>query len=661
MRRSIRGLAFLGLSLATVVGLAGCEWLTGLLHPGGGLPWASSRPIPVASQPIGAGGGVITVDDPGGPLDGMTIEVPSGAYPTAKTFDVSYTPTSGNPSPHLTLLTPLIEIDNGGEFACEVMSVTIPVSIPGGHFAMGFFVDENGDLEGMPLVAETPTSITVATAHFSRFVIGMIADSLLVGTFDTGFRPMTDDWQFTNRGSYIAPNGHCAGQSLTAMWYYVEKTLNGTSTLWNRYDNNGRNPTPDFWYDDSNGYRLASTIQDDIDWDNWLRTVIKVLGSSDDALNWRAFLYAMLITGEPQYVAIYSAAGGHAMIAYKADADTGTLYVADPNYPGHSGRKIMYADGTFGGYESGANRAEIDAGRSVRYDSVRYFAKSALVSWSHLAARWDDFLLETIGDDVFPSYGLAAILGDGSAIPLTDGLTVSDDRLEIQFSHPAHPHPLGYVVYRGNEWLAPVSASTWSLVEGDNRLGIYVLGNVNGSWKYVDFQWVTVHRVAPITVSGRMEFHLAATISQDPQYGGAHAGVVGTTMTFWNGSYDPATKTVTASWDGGHFSDTYFEARLNATEEYIEYFYARQTQANVWFAWTNVHEIRGYAIPYSHTESGSRYFVVDGSQAHVVVDLLKYKTWSTSLGSASNPTEWVSSASALTGDSADIITIRLDN
>ena len=160
-------------------------------------------------------------------------------------------------------------------------------------------------------------------------------------------------------------------------------------------------------------------------------------------------------------------------------------------------------------------------------------------------------------------------------------------------------------------------------------------------------------------VSGRMEFHLAAYITEDT--GMSTPGTVGTTFWSGGGSYNATTKTFTATWDGGDFSNTYFEARLNATEEYIEYFYARQTQSGVWGAWTYVHEIRGYNVLYSHTDGTSRYFVVDGSDAHVIVDRFVYKAWSISLGSAQSPVEWVSVPAALTGDTGDIITIRLDS
>jgi predicted small secreted protein len=159
-------------------------------------------------------------------------------------------------------------------------------------------------------------------------------------------------------------------------------------------------------------------------------------------------------------------------------------------------------------------------------------------------------------------------------------------------------------------------------------------------------------------VSGRLEFHLAAYITEDT--GMSTPGTVGTTFFSSGGSYNATTKTFTATWDGGDFSNTYFEARLNYTEEYIEYFYARQTQSGVWGAWTYVHEIRGYNVLYSHTDGTSRYFVVDGSDAHVIVDVFVYKAWSTSLGSAQSPVEWVSVSGALTGATDDIISIRLD-
>ena len=119
----------------------------------------------------------------------------------------------------------MITVDNGGGYSDELMYVKVPVKVPEGYFAMGFLYDEKTkQLEGMPLVASDANSITVATRHFSSFFISMIEKALLKKDIDSGFCPGIDDWQFTNYGSYIAPGGHCEGQSLSAMWYYCTQS-----------------------------------------------------------------------------------------------------------------------------------------------------------------------------------------------------------------------------------------------------------------------------------------------------------------------------------------------------------------------------------------------------------------------------------------------------
>jgi hypothetical protein len=76
--------------------------------------------------------------------------------------------------------------------------------------------------------------------------------------------------------SFIAPEGHCAGQSVSAMWYYSKQPDGKDLTLYGRYDNNGDKPaTPAFQLDDSLGYRLASMVQTDMDWSSWARTELR--------------------------------------------------------------------------------------------------------------------------------------------------------------------------------------------------------------------------------------------------------------------------------------------------------------------------------------------------------------------------------------------------
>ena len=137
----------------------------------------------------------------------------------------------------------------------------------------------------------------------------------------------------------------------------------------------------------------------------------------------------------------------------------------------------------------------------------------------------------------------------------------------------------------------------------------------------------------------------------------------------YGGTYDAATRTFTSTWDEqvGDFSNTYLEVRLSAAEDTIEYFYARQTQENVWGAWTFVNEIRGYNIPYSYTDSaadgGARYFAVTGTDAHLSLDRMIYKgvTRESEGYSMANPNEWASLDSVASPVVDDVIPDSTNN
>lgn len=553
------GLLVLGFSLLAV---AGCDLISGLLDPtGGGIPWVAGDEVPVDSQSVGSGGGTMTVSDPGGPLDGMAIDVPAGAYPTSRTFEVSYTPVSDSIASDFNPLTPLIVVDNGGDYADDVMTVTIPISLPDGHFAMGFFVGPSGELEGMPLVELTSDSITVATMHFSSFIIASTPESALVSSstnpihpqriVDSGFRPMVDDWQFPNYGSYIAAGGHCAGQALSALWYYVERTKKGTSSLYGRFDNNGDTATPDFWPDDSYGYRLASVVQHDITWSSRIFRLFKVMGATADATNWKAFLYSIKKTKEPQMVGIYDTdkGGGHAMIVYKADTTNGYLHVADPNYPGNTGKKIEYAGNAFKPYISGDNVADIEAGKGKSFERIWYFGKTAYVPWPKIGERWSEFDAGTIGDGVFPTYELKVGDDPATAVPLADEMTVSGDRVEV-FLISATPSM--YYATKDAAILPFNADGTIPLADGDNLIGFWIVGKVGADWEYVDFRRTTFRRAS----AGYVEISVAASVHSvytpyDPDADGSASDMDGWQIGAWSlGSRSLSGNTYTASWEG---------------------------------------------------------------------------------------------------------------
>ncbi len=367
----------------------------------------------VISETVSPDGGHVTVTS--GILDGFDIDIPSGAYMQATDFDISTRPIENHKFGALfNPVTPLISIENGDVFADEGIAVTIPIEKSDDEFAMGFYYDEKtGALEGIPLISLDNDRITLFTSHFCEIVVSKVkltdlADVEVV----TGFTPGVDDWQFRNFGSLIAPKGHCAGQSVSAMWYYNQMVLNeGAPRLYGLYDNyNYGISTSKFWRDDSEAYRFASVIQKAINWDTRLRKDRKELSKAHPIWSMNAFIYAMQMTGEPQYVEIWGQKtksdgtvqiSGHAMVAYAIIGNT--IYIADPNYPGATNRSITFDGTKFNTYSSGQNAAAIEAGNDFPYTGIYYIGQSALINNSAIKAEFDKMLDKTIGDDQFPT------------------------------------------------------------------------------------------------------------------------------------------------------------------------------------------------------------------------------------------------------------------
>jgi hypothetical protein len=428
----------------------------------------------LASQTIPASGGAIVVDLPGNPIDGLTITVPEGAYDGQKRFKVSSRPIESHTfGATFDPITPLIHVDNGDAFAAEPLVVEIPIQIAPDEFAMAFYYDvQTGELEGIPVADLTTDKITIVTSHFSDFAITKIPLYLLENiSVDTGFLPGVDDWPFTNNGSYLAPGGHCAGQAISAMWYYYEKRLRASEApLYGRYDDNDYPlSTLYFGEDDSWSYRFASVVHDSlIDWDHSSRVFFKAMGRTSDQLTWAAFAYALLQTGEPQYVAIYTQDSGHAIIAYKMEQ--GQLYVADPNYPGVEGRTIRFENGQFQPYYSGDNATAITENGETAYTDIRYMAKSAMTNWTDIGVEYERMQKGESGDPIWPAYTLEYLSGvnetTGEEIwtPAPETLELTEE----DTAKPGEPYR-GQVVFRLTP-LAGLGDIAGSLYDGTNLL-----------------------------------------------------------------------------------------------------------------------------------------------------------------------------------------------
>ncbi len=387
------------------------------------------------------------------------------------------------------------------------MIVTLPATVPDGAMALAFYYDDAaGTLTPLSPIDADATSITAGAIHFSGIVGGAFRDAAT--TADSGFRPGIDDWQFTNRGSYVAPRGHCEGQSDTAIWYYVVKhRKGGASPLYGLYDNNAApERTPTFQWDDSDGYRLASNVQADPTADplRYWATTDRLYGRPDDRMTYAAFRAAIAFTGEPQEITISTGAKPqHAMIVYRVTADR--LFIADPNYPGRL-RTIRYdaATGKLAPYASGANAADIAANGAKIYTKFGYVPWRSAASEAALDAHWAKFENGTAGDAVFPRYELEALAGVDETgteiwVPLVDGYTSQEKQLKIRLRDPANANDVAIRVFPGTSStpLGPLSAEqTIDLKDGDTPLGIEIDFSkpTDTKWRYVDFVRVTVTR-----------------------------------------------------------------------------------------------------------------------------------------------------------------------
>ena len=488
---------------------------------------AADAPV---STPVGPTGATWTT------ASGVELSVPEGAYTSELTFTTSETEITGQTFGEL--VSPagkLLTVDNGGVEAAVPVELTFPVDADDDEVALAVFYDANaGRIEPMPIIAAEDGTITTITRHFSSIFVTLVDLALLVDdVIDSGFRPGVDDWDFVNYGSWVAPGGHCSGQSLSALWYYVQQHLaNGAPSLFDRFEDRVRNvpygPTPTLDADDRDAYRFASMVQDDEAkaYDATERAYDDATKAKLGRAQFYAFAYAILTTGEPQYVGMYrDAGGGHAMIVYAVTEDA--LLIADPNFPG-AYRTITYDPdtGALGPYTSSLKAGDPD----MTFESIGYYAKTALVDWNGLGGRWEQFLDGSIGAGAFPTATLEVREvdedGDESWVPLVDGYEVEEDQDSITV------RMAGIDTWNARlnvyQWTDLTVTGVWDqavsvpLEKGMNRLGFEYRG---WSWSdstdaWVDFERIRVQRGDPEEAPLDLVFVIDLTSSMEDDIAG---------------------------------------------------------------------------------------------------------------------------------------------
>ena len=509
--------------------------------------------VDLVSEIIDEGGGTIVIDKPGDPLDGFTLEVPGGSYGESKTFEISYRPVEGhNLTGGFSPITPLIKADNGGDRAQKAMTVTIPIDLPEGHFATAFFYDETTNrLEGMTFVDLDDSTLTVATSHFSEFIILSILEDDFPHNVDSGFKVGEDGdgWQFTNQGSYITPRGNCLGQSMMALYYYIEKKKGeGKPSLYGEYDNDGNiyHPTPKIWQDDVLAYRLCSTAQKTVSPELSLYKGVWIEKEETPLYNLYSFYAGIYLEGDPQYVEIeretakstpekpdYSS---HAMVVHKITRrvnekgeQEAVLHIYDPNYPKEE-QEIVY---NF----NGKAFEPYDFGGGIKYPGIYFRDRRSWIDPIDFSLLWGDFEGGVIGDDCFPDYTIY-ICKKNPDYTITDceelvnGYTVTGYE-SYCFKVEVDGKEAKLEIYDEEQNKISSEGRTVEFKEGGNYLGFYVNAdvtyeNADGEEKtteeWVGFEWLDVmyeegesetFRSAEITLSN---LALSGYYEEDAEY-----------------------------------------------------------------------------------------------------------------------------------------------
>lgn len=526
------------LSIVLILSTLSCKKLENLLDPEkpttttGNINTGAT--VTVITQTVSNAGGIIKIVKPGDPLDGMEISISTNSFSSSQNINISYSPvTSHKFDSDFKATSPLIKIAGVTEFAKKDISLKVPIKLSTGEVAMAFLYNQTtGTLEGMPIVNMNLNYIEFSTRklssrsvalnkinkddeEYSSIIVFSILESKLDGKtiLATGFEPGYDDWEFVNKGSYIEPGGHCAGQAISALWYFAEKKKT-EGGLFHKYDLicDKNNPSL-MWADNPKGFRFASMVQNDAKFSSEKISEHYTFQENDQRFTWWSFVMAMALTKEPQLVIVYNkgSTSGHAVLTYKIDLTQRTLYIADPNFPNNRNpldgsqqiKTIAYDHlaKKFNPYVSKLN----DDLPDVVFNNIAFLGKYIFIDKAKIDTRWNEFSNGTIGNGKFPYYKLYNETTSGNEI--TDGMTVTKAELKIVAKsegcdnfYPGTDKLQNVAIYNKEGYFVDSSTvgnkgvAKYLLSSGANKIGILVNGKLkNSANSFIDFKWVTIN------------------------------------------------------------------------------------------------------------------------------------------------------------------------
>ncbi len=383
---------------------------------------------------LGAGGGTLTVVKDGSPLNGLTISLPPGAYPTATRWTISELREVRPALPAgAEQVGPTIQFENGNAAYADLpFTITLPARAAADRVVGAFYYDAaTGTFDPLPLLGRTDSTLVVLTRHVSRtqlvpqgaFAVGrggffsrgfassantstsvdvvMLAVPLeeLGGPIDTGFRPAQDDWPFVNRGSWLTPDGYSTGASLSALFHFMQRR----SQLGQLFTRNDR--IPNFNFDNARGIRLASVIHHELHRTTAFQDRIAFVLDSAASVgqDWvvnqaRALALNFWLNRAPRMVAVFPQSGaGRAQSILAFSVHDWTFGVSSTQEPGLA-RQITFTGTRWLPFDFGSHA---DAPREP-FAQLFMMGHSSLVPLAEMERHWAAYENGTIGNGLFP-------------------------------------------------------------------------------------------------------------------------------------------------------------------------------------------------------------------------------------------------------------------
>jgi PKD domain len=495
----------------------------------------------VDHQVVGASGGTVSYTKTGDPLSGLIVTVPANAYTAPSTWTIMADSTIAVPLPSgFALVGPPLVIGNGQGFADSTMTLTMPMRLGNTVAAAPFYYDPATRLfEPITLVDRTDTSATLSTKHFSidqlalpnangtsalraqlhsgfgNVVVVWVQTPLsqLVGGWNSGFQPGTDDWEFVNYGDYIGPDGDCEGMSITAMYYYYSFRRGAATApgLYHRYDKSLANQ-----WDNLQGIRFAGSVQGDFSvlWDLGfnqdasLTAAAVARGANVQLLTSSWIALSIKLTHQPVLMHLRGPKGAHAVVAY-AVAVSGlgftTVSIANPNNPGTT-QFLNFTAGVF----QPVNVSTVAGASPDVYNQAYAVGVSTDLPIPVIALRWLQFRAGAAGADRYPAGYFIEMQNKYSGLWHTVGghrIISFDSTMQLRTNcagclSGAPAKPIEPVTYWDDQaaspigggttlfFTAPATASFWAVESGydgtSNRAGFLDSDSLEWTWQKVD-------------------------------------------------------------------------------------------------------------------------------------------------------------------------------